>query len=68
MKKLNLFLSNTYSGSKDKYKNTGNLASTDVTYCSKLVWQAYYYGPTSGYRLTYDLPDTIHSLSHKHTY
>lgn len=66
----------TYSGSNAEYKITGNLASTDVTYCSKLVWQAYYYGPSShqangptlGYRLPYDLPDTIHSLSHKHTY
>lgn len=67
---------NTYSGSNAKYKITGNLASTDVTYCSKLVWQAYYYGPSShqangptiGYRLPYDLPDTIHSLTYKHTY
>lgn len=67
---------NTYSGSNAEYKITGNLASTDVTYCSKLVWQAYYYGPSShqangptiGYRLPYDLPDTIHSLSYKHTY
>ncbi len=66
----------TYSGSKAKYKITGNLASTDVTYCSKLVWQAYYYGPSSrqangptwGYRLPYDLPGTIHKLSYKHTY
>lgn len=39
-------------------------------YCSKLVWQAYYYGhtpsaangPTWGVRLPYSLPDTIHNL------
>lgn len=67
---------NTYSGSNAEYKITGNLASTDVTYCSKIVWQAYYYGPvpseangpTLGYRLPYDLPDTIHNLSYQHTY
>ena len=67
---------NTYAGSNADYQITANLASTDVTYCSKLVWQAYYYGPSShqangptiGYRMPYDLPDTIHSLSHKHTY
>lgn len=67
---------NTYAGSNAEYKITSNLASTDVTYCSKLVWQAYYYGPSSheangptvGYRLPYDLPTTIHNLSYKHTY
>lgn len=67
---------NTYLNSKAEYKITANLASTSVTYCSKLVWQGYYYGPstkeangpTVGYRLPYDLPSTIHSLSHKKTY
>lgn len=66
----------TYLGSNAEYKITGNLASTDVTYCSKIVWQAYYYGPSSheangptiGYRMPYDLPDTIHNLSYEHTY
>ena len=67
---------NTYTGSNAEYKITSNLASTNVTYCSKLVWQAYYYGPSShqaygptkGYRLPRDLPDTIRNLSYKHTY
>lgn len=61
----------TYSGSNADYSITMNLASTDVTYCSKLVWQAYYYGPsthcangpTVGVRLPYDLPTTIHNIS-----
>lgn len=67
---------NTYLNSNAEYKITGNLASTSVTYCSKLVWQGYYYGPstkeangpTIGYRLPYDLPHTIHDLSLKKTY
>lgn len=67
---------NTYLNSNAEYKITGNLASTSVTYCSKLVWQGYYYGPstkeangpTIGYRMPYDLPKTIHNLSHKKTY
>ena len=53
-----------------------DLTSTDKTYCSKLVWQAYYYGPdthcangpTVGVRLPYDLPSTIHDLSLVQTY
>lgn len=61
----------TYAYSNAEYKITMNLASTDVTYCSKLVWQAYYYGPSShcangptiGIRLPYDLPVTIHNVS-----
>ena len=61
---------NTYRGSNATYKITMNLASTNETYCSKLVWQAYYYGvgkshangPTWGYRLPYDLPTTIKNL------
>lgn len=53
-----------------QYVITMDLESTDETYCSKLVWQAYYYGhtpsaangPTWGVRLPYSLPDTIHNL------
>ena len=67
---------NTYLGSGATYKITGNLASTSVTYCSKIVWQAYYYGPSShqangptvGYRMPYDLPNTVWSVSLKCTY
>lgn len=61
----------TYAYSNAEYQITMNLASTDVTYCSKIVWQAYYYGPSShcangptiGIRLPYDLPVTIHNVS-----
>lgn len=61
----------TYAYSNAEYQITMNLASTDVTYCSKLVWQAYYYGPNSpcangptvGVRLPYQLPATIHNVS-----
>lgn len=60
----------TYAGSKAEYKIDMNLASTDKTYCSKIVWQSYYYGPsthqangpTIGIRMPYDLPSTIHNL------
>lgn len=61
----------TYEGSSAKYKIDMRLDTTDETYCSKIVWQAYYYGPdkrnangpTIGVRMPYDLPDTIHKLS-----
>ena len=61
---------NTYRGSKAEYEINMDLASTTKTYCSKMVWQAYYYGPstpeangpTVGVRLPYQLPDTIHDL------
>lgn len=63
----------TYRGSNAKYKITMNLASTDETYCSKIVWQAYYYGVgknvvayigqniTWGMRHPYDLVDVLSS-------
>jgi len=68
--------SDTYEGTDAEYLISMNLASTDETYCSKLVWQAYYYGPeepcangpTWGVRLPYDLPTTIHDLSLEKTY
>ncbi len=60
----------TYRGSKAKYVINTDLASTNKTYCSKIVWQAYYYGPskanangpTFGVRLPYQLDSTIHNL------
>lgn len=63
--------SDAYLGSDATYSIGIDLSSTDTTYCSKIVWQAYYYGPatpcangpTSGVRLPYDLPSTIHDLS-----
>lgn len=65
-----------YEGSDAEYVISMNLVSTNETYCSKLVWQAYYYGPeepsangpTWGVRLPYDLPDTIYGLSLVKTY
>lgn len=36
--------SRTYRNSNARYVITTNLSSTDVTYCSKLVWQSYYFG------------------------
>lgn len=61
----------TYRGSDAEYLIDMNLRYTEKTYCSKIVWQAYYYGPdsrnangpTTGIRLPYDLPMTIHDLS-----
>lgn len=35
----------TYRNSNAKYKITNDLTTTHETYCSKIVWQAYYYGP-----------------------
>ena len=66
-----VWATNMYAYSNAEYQITMNLASTDVTYCSKLVWQAYYYGPsspcangpTTGIRLPYHLPITIHDVS-----
>lgn len=57
-----------YKKSNAKYKLTMNLSTIDETYCSKLIWQAYYYGVGSdivspamrnmmyGLRLPYSLP------------
>lgn len=36
--------SNTYRGTNAVYKITNDLSTTHETYCSKIVWQAYYYG------------------------
>lgn len=66
----------TYQGTTAEYVISMDLTSTAETYCSKLVWQAYYYGPdeacangpTWGVRLPYDLPTTIHDLSLEKTY
>ncbi len=67
---------NTYYNSGAKYTITNNLASTNETYCSKLVWQAYYYGAgksyvtdTIIYRVVfpYSLPNEI-SVYHKYTF
>lgn len=68
--------STTYKNSGATYKITADLTSTNETYCSKIVWQAYYYGPTThqgtgltwGYRLPYDLDSTIKSVSYQNTY
>lgn len=66
----------TYKGSSAEYEITLNLASTDVTYCSKIVWQAYYYGPashcangsTTGVCLPYDLPTRVQNLTLHQTF
>lgn len=42
---------NTYRDSNAKYVINLNTASTDKTYCSKIVWQAYYYGTGDAYEL-----------------
>lgn len=68
--------SSTYKGKSATYKITKNLTTTNETYCSKIVWQAYYYGPdtpvatgkTNEYRLPYGLPDKINNLSIVKTY
>lgn len=50
---------NTYYKSNAKYKITTNRRTTSETYCSKIVWQAYYYGAGStqvkGNKYTLDL-------------
>lgn len=67
---------NAYRGSSATYEINMDLASTSKTYCSKMVWQAYYYGPstpeangpTVGVRLPYDLPSIIHDLTLQNTF
>lgn len=62
--------SKKYKGSSAKYKITSDLTSTKETYCSKIVWQAYYYGPsspsisgtTTGIKIPYGLPNTIKNI------
>ena len=66
----------TYAYSNAKYEITPDLKSTDVTYCSKIVWQAYYFGPSSheadetisGIVTPRELSSTIHKLNLKKTF
>lgn len=75
-KKAAQWASDTYEGTSVEYVISMDLSSTNETYCSKLVWQAYYYGPdeacadgpTWGVRLPYDLPTSIHNLNLEKTY
>lgn len=71
-------------GPKGKYQNTSysiitNLKSFDKTYCSKIVWQTYTYGPKPSYLsqtngrsygivYPYDLKNTIFSINKYHEY
>lgn len=65
---------NTYEGSSAVYMINNNLSSTYETYCSKLVWQAYYYGAdsatylASGIVLPYSLPGLIQNISLNSTF
>lgn len=58
----------TYRGSDAEYKITVDLQSTDITYCSKIVWQGYCYGAynlldiQTGIILPYELDTTIPGL------
>lgn len=69
-RKASYWAEDTYEGSNAEYKITMDLSVTDENYCSKMVWQAYYYGagtqyangPTWGVRLPYDLPTTVKVL------
>lgn len=63
---------NTYAGSNATYAINFNTESTHETYCSKIVWQAYRYGPTTSSVANngthailspYDLHFTIRGLS-----
>jgi uncharacterized protein YycO len=66
-----LWAENTYKNTQTKYLINMDLASTSTTYCSKLVWQAYFYGPqapatsgpTVGIRSPYILPTAIYNLN-----
>ena len=67
----------TYLFSGATYSITPDLASTDSTYCSKLVWQAYAFGPspsesnyngTIGIVIPFELPNFIKSLSPVYAY
>ena len=61
--------SRTYEGSSAVYMINNNVSSTYETYCSKLVWQAYYFGADSavylaaGIILPYNLPGLINNIS-----
>lgn len=41
------WVKNNYLGKKPGYKITSNWRSTSPTYCSKIVWQGYYFGTGS---------------------
>ena len=65
---------NTYVGSDAEYDLLPGLYNTDYTYCSKIVWQCYYYGPsthqattTSNHVTPYGLPDRVLNLTLKKT-
>lgn len=62
---------NTYKNSGAGYYISQDVQSTTLTYCSKIVWQAYFYGPAStdatylasGYILPYNLVNLIGDVS-----
>ena len=66
----------TYKNSSASYVINADLSSTSKTYCSKIVWQAYHYGPSSpvsttpvsGIVLPYSLPDLIRNVRLVKTY
>lgn len=66
----------TYCNSDAIYMLSDNVASTDWTYCSKLVWQAFYYGAYEhpgeakhdGFIWPYSLKDEIPNLHLVHTF
>lgn len=66
----------TYKNSNASYVINADLSSTSKTYCSKIVWQAYHYGPSSpvsttpvsGIVLPYSLPDLIRNVRLVKTY
>lgn len=43
----------TYRNSNAKYRITTDLTTTNETYCSKIVWQAYYYGAGSSHSVSF---------------
>ncbi len=67
---------NTYKNSNATYKITAYLETTDTTYCSKLVWQAFRYGPNTpqtelmkyGVITPYSLDDAIFNINYKHKF
>lgn len=63
----------TYAGSNAEYSLATDLYETNKVYCSKLVWQGYYFGAGSSHAsfpigipwiAPYDLPTYIYNLSH----
>lgn len=67
---------NNYLGSDAFYFIDNDLWKTKYTYCSKLVWQAYFFGPEPaeakdiiyGPIDPYELPDLIYDLKLEHIY